>query len=308
MDKLNHGLLPSDVKVVPYIDRTNLIHTTIHTIPRTLVEGLILVTVVVLLFVGSVRGALLIALTIPLSLLFAFVCMHLTNIPANLLSLGAIDFGIIVDGSIVLVETILQAARIASRRGAVGERRPDRGAAGGAADLLRHPRSSSLATSRSSRSSGSSANSSPRWRSPLATPSSARWRPRSWLMPGLAYAIYRKPGHVYDNRVLDRITTAYKALLQKRGAQPRLAIIPGAIAAVLAIVLGATLGRDFLPYLDEGSIWLQVEMPPGISMAKGSEMAAELRSVVRDIPGSLVRRDPAGPQRGRHRSLDPVTH
>ena len=71
-------------------------------------EGLILVTVVVLLFVGSVRGALLIALTIPLSLLFAFVCMHLTNIPANLLSLGAIDFGIIVDGSIVMVETILR--------------------------------------------------------------------------------------------------------------------------------------------------------------------------------------------------------
>ena len=108
MNELNNGLLPPDVKVVPYIDRTNLIHTTIHTISRTLFEGLLLVTVVVLLFVGSIRGALLIALTIPLSLLFAFICMHLTNIPANLLSLGAIDFGIIVDGSIVLVETILR--------------------------------------------------------------------------------------------------------------------------------------------------------------------------------------------------------
>src|SRR5215469_6238802 len=102
------GLLPSDVKVVPYLDRTTLINTTIHTIRRTLLEGLTLVTIVVLLFVGSVRGALLIALTIPLSLLFAFVCMHLTNIPANLLSLGAIDFGIIVDGSVVMVETILR--------------------------------------------------------------------------------------------------------------------------------------------------------------------------------------------------------
>src|SRR5579871_1708970 len=108
VQELNDGLLPPDVKVVPYLDRTQLIHTTIHTISRTLLEGLTLVTLVVLLFVGSVRGAVLIALTIPLSLLFAFVCMHFTNIPANLLSLGAIDFGIIVDGSIVLVETILR--------------------------------------------------------------------------------------------------------------------------------------------------------------------------------------------------------
>jgi cobalt-zinc-cadmium resistance protein CzcA len=105
---LNRGLLPPDVKVVPYLDRTDLVKTTLHTVSRTLLEGMTLVLLVLMLFLGSIRGALIVAITIPLSLLIAFILMHLTNIPANLLSLGAIDFGIIVDGSIVVMENILR--------------------------------------------------------------------------------------------------------------------------------------------------------------------------------------------------------
>jgi heavy metal efflux system protein len=283
VDKLNHGMLPSDVRVVPYLDRTNLIRTTIHTISRTLSEGLILVTVVVFLFVGSIRGALLIALTIPLSLLFAFVCMHVTNIPANLLSLGAIDFGIIVDGSIVLVETILR------RREAHPDAELSESDARSAALQVARPIFFAtliiitgylplFAFQRVERK--------------LFTPMAftigyaliGALATALLVMPGLAYAIYRKPARIYRNRVLERITTGYQALLQRVVMRPRLAIIPGGIAAVLAIVLGATLGRDFLPYLDEGSIWLQVELPPGISIEKGSEMAAKLRDVVRTFP------------------------
>jgi hypothetical protein len=95
------------VKVIPYLDRTTLVNTTLHTVGHTLTEGFMLVVVVLLLFLGSLASALLVAATIPLSLLIAFMMMHLTGIPANLLSLGAIDFGIIINGAIVLMETIL---------------------------------------------------------------------------------------------------------------------------------------------------------------------------------------------------------
>jgi cobalt-zinc-cadmium resistance protein CzcA len=281
--KLNGGLLPPDVKVVPYLDRTRLINTTIHTIGRTLLEGLTLVTLVTLLFVGSVRGAVLIALTIPLALMFAFVLMHIFNIPANLLSLGAIDFGIIVDGSIVLVETILR------RREANPEVELTENAARTAALQVARPIFFAtliiilsylplFAFQRVERK--------------LFTPMAftvgfallGALGTALLLMPGLAYMLYRKPGRIFHNRPLVWITMQYRALLEYVVAQPRRAAIPGAIAAVLALVLLATLGRDFLPYLDEGSIWLQAEMPPGISIAKGSEMAAQLRQVVRTFP------------------------
>src|SRR5262249_3593260 len=97
-----------DVRIVPIYDRTDLVNNTLHTVSHTLLEGLIIVVAVLFLFLGSVRAALLTAITIPLSLLFAFVCMHFTGIPANLLSLGALDFGIIVDGTLVMVEHIVQ--------------------------------------------------------------------------------------------------------------------------------------------------------------------------------------------------------
>src|SRR6201987_203471 len=102
VDALNHGVLPPDVRLVPYLDRTDLVHTTIHRVSRRLLEGMGLVLIVLIPFLGSARGAVIVAITIPFSLLFAFILMHFTNIPANLLSLGAIDFGIIVDASIVV--------------------------------------------------------------------------------------------------------------------------------------------------------------------------------------------------------------
>ncbi len=106
--RIKQGLLPDDVRIVPYLDRTELVHTTLHTVSHTLLEGIGLVVLAMLLFLGSGRAALIAATTIPLSLLIAFILMNLTNIPANLLSLGAIDFGIIVDGAIVVLENVLR--------------------------------------------------------------------------------------------------------------------------------------------------------------------------------------------------------
>jgi len=283
VDQLNNGLLPPDVKVVPYLDRSSLIHTTIHTVSRTLIEGMLLVTLVTFLYVGSLRGALLISITIPMALLFAFVCMHATHIPANLLSLGAIDFGILVDGSIVLVETVLrrreskpesELSETDVRTAAVQVARP----IFFATVIIIVSYLPLFAFERVERK--------------LFTPMAftvgyallGALIVALLLMPGLAYVAYRKPLRIRHNPVLLRITEAYEQLLTVVLARPRLAIIPGAVATVLALVLGAALGKDFLPYLDEGSIWLQVELPPGISLEKGSEMAAQLRGVVRTFP------------------------
>src|SRR5262249_48743525 len=106
--ELNDHLLPRGVKVVPFLDRSNLVHYTTHTVLHNLTEGIILVVIILFLFLGNARGALIVALTIPFALLFAAICLDLTKIPANLLSLGALDFGMVVDGTVVIVENLVR--------------------------------------------------------------------------------------------------------------------------------------------------------------------------------------------------------
>ncbi|MBP5277719.1 MAG: efflux RND transporter permease subunit, partial [Prevotella sp.] len=108
VDELNNGILPKGVEIHPFLDRTNLVNQTLNTVSHTLLVGMLLVIVVLFVFLGNLRGAVIVAITIPISLLIAFILMKLTGMPANLLSLGAIDFGILVDGSIVMMETILK--------------------------------------------------------------------------------------------------------------------------------------------------------------------------------------------------------
>ena len=108
VEEMNDRILPPGVKIVPFIDRSDLVHFTTHTVLHNLTEGIILVVIVLFLFLGNVRGALIVALTIPFSLLFASICLELKHIPANLLSLGALDFGMVVDGAVVMVENIVR--------------------------------------------------------------------------------------------------------------------------------------------------------------------------------------------------------
>src|SRR3974390_2820638 len=108
IDELNNVILPAGVKLVPFIDRSDLVHFTTHTVMHNLTEGIILVVIILFLFLGNVRGAIIVALTIPFSLLFAATCLKLKGIPANLLSLGALDFGMVVDGAVVMVENIVR--------------------------------------------------------------------------------------------------------------------------------------------------------------------------------------------------------
>ena len=108
VDYVNRDVLPPGVKIVPYLDRSDLVHYTTHTVLHNLGEGIALVVIVLFLFLGNIRSAFIVALTIPFSLLFASILLDLRHIPANLLSLGALDFGMVVDGSVVMVENILR--------------------------------------------------------------------------------------------------------------------------------------------------------------------------------------------------------
>jgi len=108
--ELNNGLLPKGVKFVPHLDRSDLVHYTTHTVLRNLTDGVLLVTLILFLFLGNARSALIVTITIPFALLFAAILLDLSHIPANLLSLGALDFGMVVDGSVVMIENILRHA------------------------------------------------------------------------------------------------------------------------------------------------------------------------------------------------------
>src|ERR1700694_852206 len=113
VNELNNSILPPGVTVVPMLDRSDLLHYTLHTVEHNLTEGMILVTIILFLFLGNARAAFIVALTIPFSLLFASIWLDLSKIPANLLSLGALDFGMVVDGAVVMVEnTIRHLSRI----------------------------------------------------------------------------------------------------------------------------------------------------------------------------------------------------
>src|SRR6185369_963396 len=115
--ELNNGILPADVKVRPYYDRSELIALTTHTVRDNLFHGILLVIVVLIFFLYDIRAGLIVAAAIPLALLFAFICLDLKHIPANLLSIGAIDFGILVDGTVVMVENIYRQLSMRGREG-----------------------------------------------------------------------------------------------------------------------------------------------------------------------------------------------
>ena len=142
VDELNNVILPSGVKIVPFIDRSELVEFTTHTVLHNLTEGIILVIIILFLFLGNTRAALIVAVTIPFSLLFASICLSLRHIPANLLSLGALDFGMVVDGAVVMIENIvrhLHTAAIRKWRAPVGGRSDSRrGPRSTAAGILRH--------------------------------------------------------------------------------------------------------------------------------------------------------------------------
>ena len=283
VDALNHGILPADTKLVPYLDRTQLVHTTVHRVSQTLLEGMGLVLLVLLLFLGSARGALMVAITVPFALLFAFICMRFTNIPANLLSLGAIDFGIIVDAAIVVMENILR-----HREEHLDSPLSEENARQSAIEVARPIFFATLIIITAYLPLFAFQRVEKKLFSPMAYVVGyslvGALLMALAIIPGLALVTYQRPRKPFHNPVLMWIARAYQKVIHHVTHHPMQAIGPAIVAMILAIVLAVNIGKEFLPYLDEGSIWLQVQLPPGLSLQKAASMADELRAATLEFP------------------------
>ncbi|MEG2848894.1 MAG: efflux RND transporter permease subunit, partial [Bacteroidales bacterium] len=249
VDELNNEILPKGVSIHPFMDRTDLVNTTLHTVSRTLIEGIVLVFLVLILFLGSWRGAVLVVVTIPFSLLIAFILMKVTDIPANLLSLGAIDFGIIVDGSIVMMETILK-----KRESSPNEELSKEGIIRRASEVARPIFFSTLIIITAYLPLFSFEHIERKMFTPMAfTVGYALLGALAvalLFIPGLAFLSYRMPRKSYKNRWLEKITKIYHLQVIKILECPRKVIATLVIILIGAGVLSFTVGKDFLPPLD----------------------------------------------------------
>jgi cobalt-zinc-cadmium resistance protein CzcA len=282
VEELNTSGLPRGVKIRAIYDRTELVQNTVHTVSRTLLEGLTIVIFMLMFFLGSPRAALLTAITIPVSLLFAFICMYYNGVPANLLSLGALDFGIIVDGTLVMVEHVLR--NLSERREMVRQ--------GRTIDVIRE---AALEVER------------PIFFSlviliaaylPLFTLERVERRlftPMAFtvcsalvgslicaltLVPVLATFVFRKGATSWHNPVMAWLTNGYEWILRRLLRAPAIVATAALLIIGLALALGGHLGTEFLPQLDEGVIWIRANLPPGTSLEKSARVASDMRTLI----------------------------
>jgi cobalt-zinc-cadmium resistance protein CzcA len=282
---LNNRVLPPGVKIVPFNDRGDLVHYTLHTVLHNLTEGFILVTVVLFLFLGNVRAALIVAMTIPFSLLFASICLDLRHIPANLLSLGALDFGMVVDGAVVMVENIFRH---------LGHRHPglspiDRIRA--AAHEVQRPVFYAVVIIISGYL-------------PIFTLQRVEgrlFRPMAWTVgfallgalvfsmmvaPVLASFFFRKPVKQWENPVIGWLTERYRQGLtwSVHHHWVMVAVAVLTLGATIYLAIGGVLGSEFLPHLDEGAIWVRGTLAPSTGPSEGIRVANHARVVLASFP------------------------
>ncbi len=281
--ELTKQLEPMGVRIVPYIDRDDLVQLTIHKVSHTVVAGILLVFIVLMIFLGNPRIALTAGVTIPFALVVVFVVMHLAKMSANLFSLGAIDFGIIVDGAIVVTEACLR-RREANPAANLSE--DDLFSA--TTQVARPIFFATLIIITAYLPLFAFTHVEAKLFLPMAYTVSLALLGALLctftLIPGLTFMALRKPRRVFRNRPLELLQTGFRRSLDRMLSMPKIAFIIGGGAMVAVVLLGMTTGREFLPELDEGTLWLQVQMPTGLSLDKASEMADELRRTLREFP------------------------
>ena len=283
VDELNGDVLPHGVEIYTILDRTHLVNATLDTVSHTLFFGMALVIGVLLIFLGSLKSAILVAITIPISLLIAFIFMHFTGVEANLLSLGAIDFGILVDGSIVMMETILK------KREDMPDRDLDKMDTAKRVKQVAKPIFfATIIIIMAYMPLFTFERIEKKMMTPMAfTVGYALLGALSaalLLIPGIAYAVYRHPQKIFRNRVLEKITGKYRTFTEHVLHHPKNAYLTIAAVLVMDVILIGAVGKDFLPTLDEGGIWIQVQTPPGISLERSAVMADSLRSCLKKFP------------------------
>ena len=284
--ELNDHILPPGVKVVPFLDRSNLLHYTTHTVLHNLTEGFILVSIVLFLFLGNLRSALIVGLTIPFALLFASICLDLRHIPANLLSLGALDFGMVVDGAVVMVENILRHL-VSEEEGSQSIPQRIRNAA----HEVQRPVFYAITIILTAYL-------------PIFTLQQVEgrlFRPMAWtvafallgamtfsilIAPVLTTLLFRRRPREWQNPLLGWITTGYRRALTWT-TQHRWVMVGAAVAAVCCsswLLTGEHIGSEFLPHLDEGAIWLRGTSAPSTGLTDGTNIMNRTRILLASYP------------------------
>ena len=296
VDELNNGILPPGVKVVPMLDRSDLLRFTTHTVMDNLAEGMILVTIILFLFLGNARAAFIVALTIPFSLLFASIWLDLSKVPANLLSLGALDFGMVVDGAVVMVENIVrhmtrrQTSVPASGRITVTVKTPAQ-AIREAAHEVQRPVFYAIAIIITAympiftlqRVEG-------RLFRPMAlTVAFALLGALTFsilIAPVLASLLFRSGVDEWHNPVMAYLTEQYRKRLRWCLGHRGLTVAIGLAALGISLFLwfSGIIGSEFLPHLDEGAIWARGTLANSTSLTEGEKFTTNERYVFASFP------------------------
>jgi cobalt-zinc-cadmium resistance protein CzcA len=285
-DATHPGVLPPGVKIVPFLDRSDLLHYTTHTVLNNLSEGIFLVVIILFLFLGNIRGAVIVALTMPFALLFAAICLDLRGIPANLLSLGALDFGMVVDGSVVMIENIVRHLS-QGRRETVTPTQQIREAAHEVQRPVFFARGMIIAAYL-----------------PIFTLQAVEGRlfkPMAWMVtfalvgglvfsmliaPVLASFFFEKGASEWENPVMIWLTRRYRIAL--KGAiehrKTTLGIAAAALAFAAFLTFSGAIGSEFLPHLDEGSIWVRGTLAPSTGPSESLRVVNEARTRLNSFP------------------------
>jgi len=284
--ELNDLILPKGVTIVPFIDRSDLLHFTTHTVLHNLTEGMILVIIILLLFLGNVRGAIIVSLTIPFSLLFAAICLDLKQIPANLLSLGALDFGMVVDGAVVMVENIVRHLA----------RKEDNGRTtflkiSDAAHEVQRPVFYAIAIIITAYL-------------PIFTLQAVEgrlFRPMAWtvafallgaltfsivLAPVLCSMLFAKGASEWKNPVMEFLRARYRRGVAWAIRHHRVILGGGVACLILAVFLAFSgiIGSEFLPHLDEGAMWVRGTLEQSVGPDESVRVANQARLILCSFP------------------------
>jgi len=279
------GLLPRGVKVVPFLDRSDLVRYTVDTVEHNLTAGMLLVSVILFAFLGSVRGAIIVALTIPFALLFASICLDLRHIPANLLSLGALDFGMVVDGSVVMIENIV---RHLSHQ---DDTRIPRQKIRDAAHEVQRPVFYAIGIIITAYL-------------PIFTLQAVEGRlfkPMAWtvafallgaltfsmiIAPVMASFLFARGAREWRNPILQWLIRGYRSAVRSAIENRYLTVgVAGILfAAALYLTLGGAIGSEFLPHLDEGAIWVRGTLPPSEGPSASIDFTNNARIVMASFP------------------------
>ncbi len=283
--ELNTQILPPGVKVVPFLDRSELVEFTTHTVLDNLRDGIILVAIILFLFLGNARGALIVALTIPFSLLFASICLQLRHIPANLLSLGALDFGMVVDGAVVMVENIVRHMGHHQEESSKTPLERIREAA----HEVQRPVFYAIGIIITAYL-------------PIFTLQAVEGRlfkPMAWtvafallgalifsmlIAPVLSSVFFRKGVKEWHNPVLIFLTNRYRGSVKWAIDHGFLTVLFCASALVASIMVSGGIGSEFLPHLDEGAIWARGTLAPSTGPTEGTRLTNRARLIFASFP------------------------